>query len=74
MNKDLKEACEILNSLMIDAEMALCGDWNREDEGFESQINLIENFFNKIGYKYESYESEFEDEDIIEEAILNNEE
>lgn len=59
----LKEACEIINTLRIDAEMALCGDWDKGDEGFESQINLIDDFFYKIDYRAEVYEPEDDDDD-----------
>lgn len=57
----LKEACEILNSLRIDAEMALCGNWDKSDEGFETQINFIDDFFFKIDYRPEVYEPEDEE-------------
>jgi|LakMenE01Jun11ns_1017448.scaffolds.fasta_scaffold9958435_13 hypothetical protein len=59
----LKESCEILNTLRIDAEMALCGDWDKSDEGFETHINMIDDFFFKVDYRAEVYEPEIEDYD-----------
>lgn len=58
----LKEACEMLNSLRMDAELALCGDWDKSDEGFETQINMIDEFFFKVDYRAEVYEPEIEPE------------
>jgi hypothetical protein len=43
-----KHVIEILNILFEDAEMALNGDWDRSDEGFEAQITLIDECLTKI--------------------------
>jgi hypothetical protein len=49
----LEELVEIQNTLITlktDAEMALDGEWDKSDEGFEAQIHLINkalSFFNK---------------------------
>jgi hypothetical protein len=62
MDNQLKEACELLNIFRIDAEMALCGHWDKSDYGFECQIDIIDSFFNKVEYDYEEYEPEIEPE------------
>jgi hypothetical protein len=59
----LKEACEILNTLRIDAEMALYRDWDKSDEGFEAQIDKIDDFFFKVDYRAEVYEPEEDEEE-----------
>lgn len=38
-NKDLTK---VLKHIRKDAEMALSGEWDRSDDGFESQIWLID--------------------------------
>lgn len=53
----LKEACKIIDTLRTDAAMALCGDWDKSDDGFEDQITIIDEFFHKIGYEYKEYNS-----------------
>jgi len=49
-NTELKnELKELLSGLWTDANMALNDDWDRSDEGFEAQIELIEQFADKHG-------------------------
>lgn len=64
VSQELQEACEILNTIYIDASMALEGHWDKSNDGFESQQILIEKFLDKVGYKIEYYKSEeLEDND-----------
>lgn len=64
VSQELKEACEILNIIYIDASMALVDHWDKSNDGFESQQILIEQFLEKVGYKIEHYEpEELEDND-----------
>ena len=50
INTELKnELKELLSGLWTDANMALDDDWDRSDEGFEAQIELIEQFADKHG-------------------------
>lgn len=44
----LKEAIRLLKIVKQDAKLALSGRWNRGDDGFTAQIQLIESFFDKI--------------------------
>lgn len=39
----IKELIEILEVLKEDAEMAINGDWDKSNEGFQDQIDLIDN-------------------------------
>ena len=45
---EFPEALSLIKSLWEDANMALDGDWDRSDEGFKAQIELIEKFLNKL--------------------------
>lgn len=45
----LEEAKSILKTIYEDATMALKDEWDRTDDGFESQQILIQRFFNSIG-------------------------
>jgi len=50
VNTELKnELKELLSGIWTDANMALDDDWDRSDEGFEAQIELIEQFADKHG-------------------------
>ena len=50
VNTELKnELKELLLGIWTDANMALNDDWDRSDEGFEAQIELIEQFADKHG-------------------------
>jgi len=50
INTELKnELKELLSGLWTDANMALNDDWDKSDEGFEAQIELIEQFADKHG-------------------------
>ena len=62
MKKKLYKACDLLNVLRTDALMALSGEWNKSDGGFEAQIQLIEKYFDEIGFKYDEYTPEEDDE------------
>lgn len=42
------EAISLLKTLKEDAELALSGDWDKSDSGFEAQITLIDRLLNKI--------------------------
>lgn len=52
----LEQAIEILKNIHGDASMALNGDWDRSDDGFEAQQYVIESFFNKMGIEIEEME------------------
>lgn len=43
-----QEAINLLYTMKQDAELALDGSWDRTDDGFESQIELINNFLKNI--------------------------
>ena len=45
--KTIDEAIEVIKTLREDAVMALDGDWDRTDRGFEDQIIMIDNFLNE---------------------------
>jgi len=44
----LLKCVEVLNTLRTDAEMALQGEWDRSDQGFEDQIELINQTLTEI--------------------------
>lgn len=46
-----ERALNIIRSLWTDANMALDEDWDKSDEGFKAQIELIEEFTGKIDYE-----------------------
>jgi hypothetical protein len=41
-DKVLEPLVSTLNTLRLDAEMALNGEWDKTDSGFEAQITLID--------------------------------
>lgn len=45
---NFEEAIEILKNIKLDAEMALDDRWDRSDDGFVTQIEIIEEFLNKL--------------------------
>ena len=53
IEEKLHEAMHLINTLRVDAEMALSGEWNCSSEegketGFTAQIDLIDNFYSNI--------------------------
>ena len=42
----VKPLVHTILTLREDAEMALSGEWNKSDEGFEAQISLIDEVLN----------------------------
>jgi hypothetical protein len=44
----LKLAIEVLETLYVDAEMAIDGRWDRTNDGFYDQMTLIDNTLSKI--------------------------
>jgi len=53
-NKQIaEEAIALLKIIHLDATMALNGDWNKCDEGFDAQQNLIEKLFKKHGIEFD---------------------
>ena len=56
--QNYSKAIEILQNINVNAQMALAGDWDRSNDGFESQIQIIEEFFNSIDVKPKEYVSE----------------
>jgi hypothetical protein len=44
----LKKAISALKTLKQDAKLALSGDWDRSDHGFECQIYLIDDTLKEI--------------------------
>ena len=48
MEYKLQQAIELLKGLKEDAEMALDGRWDKSDDRFEAQINLIDSFLTLI--------------------------
>jgi len=58
----LDKAIKLLESIHIDASMALCGDWDCSSSGFKSQQYLIEEFLTECGINIPAYpESKIED-------------
>lgn len=51
MEKDLKEAVKILRTLKQDAKLAISGFWDKSDDGFRCQIQLIDKFLSSIHNK-----------------------
>lgn len=51
MEKDLKEAVRILKILKQDAKLAISGFWDKSDDGFRCQIQLIDNFLSSLNNK-----------------------
>jgi len=51
MEKDLKEAVRILKILQQDAKLAISGFWDKSDDGFRCQIQLIDNFLSSLHNK-----------------------
>ena len=45
---NFEEAIEILKNIKLDAEMALDDKWDRSDDGFKTQIDIIQDFLNKL--------------------------
>lgn len=43
----IEDLTNLLSGLYTDAEMALNGDWERTDEGFEAQLDAIDRFVDK---------------------------
>ena len=43
-----KEVEHLLRSLRTDAKMALNGEWNKSDKGFQAQITAINRVLTKI--------------------------
>lgn len=52
----LDHALEVINCIYKDAQMALEDEWDRNDEGFESQQILIEKFLKKTKEKIPAIE------------------
>lgn len=44
----LAKAIKVIKTLRQDAKLALNNSWDRSDHGFESQLILIDTFFNEI--------------------------
>ncbi len=44
----LDAALKVIKTLREDAKLALSGDWNKSDDGFESQMLLIDKFYKLI--------------------------
>lgn len=51
MEKDLTEAVKILKTLKQDAKLAISGFWDKSDDGFRCQIQLIDNFLSRLDNK-----------------------
>lgn len=51
MEKDLREAVKILKTLKQDAKLAISGFWDKSDDGFQCQIQLIDNFLSRLHNK-----------------------
>lgn len=45
---NFEEAIEILKNIKLDAKMALDDRWDRSDDGFITQIEIIEEFLNSL--------------------------
>ena len=43
----IEDLTNLLSGLYTDAEMALSGDWERTDAGFEAQLDAIDRFVDK---------------------------
>jgi len=56
------ELIEVLQCIYVDAQMALSGDWNAGDDGFNSQMQLIEQVFTKCNIQPKEYIREKEEE------------
>jgi hypothetical protein len=53
--EQIEQAISILQDINVDAQMALSGDWDRSDDGFQSQLELIHDFFAEIEVEPEIY-------------------
>jgi len=48
---EVKKLRSILNNIWTDANMALDGNWDKSDDGFQCQIDLIEDAASEFGFK-----------------------
>ena len=46
--KMVDDIIDVLNTVKEDAEMALDGRWDRTDDGFETQLNIVENCLSNV--------------------------
>lgn len=49
----LAKAIKVIKMLEKDAELALDGDWDKSDTGFEAQLIIISAFFREINKEEE---------------------
>jgi len=54
----IKELIEVLGHVRVDNEMALSGDWNKSDDGFECEQALVD----AVLVKAEEYDKNLFDE------------
>jgi hypothetical protein len=52
---NLKEIIEVLQCLHTDAQMAVRDDWDRTDDGFESQMRIIDDALPYLGAESKLY-------------------
>ncbi len=59
--KAIVGAFDVLVGVSLDCQMALCGDWDKGDDGFNSTQQLVDDAIRNLGEEPPEHEREKED-------------